>query len=134
MVKMSANRYLDYYAHQAGHGSSFYNGYRHMRGGGFWSRAFSSTILPALKFLGRAAAGVGGNVLTDIAQGDDPMDSVKTRLKEEGKNLMTKAADRARVYAQTGKGKKKVLKTKSKPKANQKKRENKRMIIPSYLR
>lgn len=90
-----------------GGGSPFFQGVRHQRGGGFWSRAFSSTILPALRFMGKRAATVGADVLTDISQGHDPIDAVTNRAKEEGKVLVSKASDRARKYAQTGKGRSK---------------------------
>ena len=95
--------------YQVGYGSPFFQGIRHQRGGGFWSKAFSGAILPALRFLGRRAADVGGDVLSDVVAGQDPLEAITTRVKEQGKQLATKASDRAKKFAQTGKGRKRKV-------------------------
>lgn len=86
-------------------GPGYYAGYRQQRGGGFWSKALSAAIIPALKFIGKKAAGVGADVLSDVSEGQNVQEALKSRVKEEGKKLVSSAADRALKFAQTGKGK-----------------------------
>lgn len=128
-------------------GPGYYAGFRHQRGGGFWSKALSAAIIPALKFLGKKAAGTAAEVLTDVSQGQNIRDSVKSRVAEQGKNLVSSAADRALRYAQTGKGrmiKKRSMKggKRMKPykqvgkghRNGMKRIKNKRVSIPNFLR
>lgn len=98
-----------YYRNQIGYGSPFFIGIRHQRGGGFWSKAYHNAILPGLRFLGRRAADFGADVMKDVTAGENPMDALTNRAKEQGKVLVDKAADRAKKYALTGKGKKKLI-------------------------
>lgn len=102
-------------------GPGYYAGYRHQRGGGFWSKALSAAIIPALKFLGKKAAGTAAEVLTDVSEGQNVKDSVKTRVAEQGKKLASSAADRALKFAQTGRGKKKFKGGKRKIKGGKRK-------------
>lgn len=102
-------------------GPGYYAGYRHQQGGGFWSKALSAAIIPALKFLGKKAAGTAAEVLTDVSAGQNIKDSVKTRVAEQGQKLASSAADRALKFAQTGRGKKKLKEGKRKLKGGKRK-------------
>lgn len=101
-------------------GPGYYAGYRHQRGGGFWSKALSAAIIPALKFLGKKAAGTAAEVLTDVSEGQNIQESVKSRVAEQGKKLVSSAADRALKFAQTGRGRRKLKGGKRKIKGGRK--------------
>lgn len=128
---------------QYGGGVSFYQGRRYMRGSGIWSRALSAAVIPALKFLGMRAANTASNVLADVASGEDPMQAVTNRVKEEGKSLVNKATSRVAKFALTGKGKKRMKSMKGGRRrkrvqkggrSKSKRKSNKRNKIPDFLK
>lgn len=90
-------------------GPGYYSGYRQQRGGAFWSKALSA-IVPALRFLGKKAAGAAADVLSDVSEGQNVKEAIKTRVEEQGKKLAGSAAQRALKFAQTGKGRKRKSK------------------------
>ena len=90
-------------------GPGYYSGYRQQRGGAFWSKALSA-IVPALRFLGKKAAGAAADVLSDVSEGQNVKEAIQTRVQETGKKLASSAAQRALKFAQTGKGRKRSVK------------------------
>ena len=98
------NPYTDYYVNQAGSGLRGFSGARYQRGHGWFSRIFSSTLLPALKFLGKKGLETGIGVADDVLAGKNLKESVKRRAVESGKELARKGLDRGKTYLQTGKG------------------------------
>ena len=104
-------------------GPGYYTGYRHQRGGGFWSKALSAAIIPALKFLGKKAAGTAAEVLTDVSEGQNVKESLQNRVQEQGKNIVSSAAGRALRFAQTGKGRRKLKGGQKKMRGKQRKLE-----------
>ena len=99
------NPYIDYYVNQAGSGLRGFSGTRYQRGYGWFSRLFSSAILPALKFLGKKSLSAGINVADDVLAGKNVKESLKTRAIEGGKETAKAAIDRGNKFLQTGKGK-----------------------------
>lgn len=57
-----------YYLEQAGNGTAIqsYGGARYQRGGGFFSRLFTSKVLPILRYLGDKALTTGRAILDDV--------------------------------------------------------------------
>lgn len=100
------NPYIDYYAKQAGSGLPSFVGVRYQRGSGFWGTLFSRAILPAVKFLGKQALSTGVNVASDMIEGEKFKDSIKKRAKQSGEDIAHKGIDQAKVFLQTGKGRK----------------------------
>ena len=106
-------------------GPGYYSGYRQQRGGAFWSKALSA-IVPALRFLGKKAAGAAAEVLNDVSEGHDVKEAIQTRVQETGKKLASSAAQRALKFAQTGKGRKRRS---AKKKQGRRKRTMKKKIL-----
>lgn len=88
--------YTHYYVTQAqtGSGMPYFTGISNQRGhglGSFLGGLFRS-VLPFLsssaRILGKEALTAGGNVLSDIAQGRQPMESVKRAAAEAGKHMV----------------------------------------------
>lgn len=102
-------------------GPGYYSGFRHQRGGGFWSKALSAAIIPALKFIGKKAAGTAADVLTDVSDGQNVKEAIQNRVQEQGKKLVSTAAGRALRFAQTGKGRRKMKGGKRKLKGGKRK-------------
>lgn len=126
------NPYEEYYLNQVGSGLGGFEGTRFQRGHGFFGRLFTSKILPALKFLGKHALSAGINVADDVLHGGNVKESFKTRFKETGHDVAEKAVNRARIFAQTGKGlrrRKSKRRTKAKTKKLKKKKVNKQELI-----
>ncbi|RWS08782.1 uncharacterized protein B4U79_15200, partial [Dinothrombium tinctorium] len=134
--KAKMNPYTQYYVNQAGNGISGFQGQRFQRGHGFFGRIFSGAILPALKFLGKHALSAGINVAQDSLHGAKFKDSLKNRVREAGFNAADQALERAKMYAQTGRGlkrKKKKCKTK-KCKAKKLKKQKNLPLLKSKIK
>lgn len=106
------NPYNEYYMNQAGSGLTGFSGTRYQRGHGFFGKLFSGALLPALKFLGRQALNTGVNVGQDFLEGKNFKQSMKERAIESGKVSANAAINRAKKFAQTGKGRKRKRVTK----------------------
>lgn len=110
-----SNPYISYYNQQSGSGIQGFAGTRFQRGGGFWSKLFSNTIIPALKYVGKAAVSTGSNVLEDVIEGRNVKEAIKehgiTSLKKMGRKAV-KTARESVQDDQFGSGKRKKRKTK----------------------
>lgn len=86
-------------------------------GSGWFSRLFSRAIVPSLKFMGLRGLDLASNVVSDVIDGQNVGESIKTRSLNEAKNIGKIAAGKAKAYVasktQTGSGKK--LKKKASP-------------------
>jgi hypothetical protein len=109
---MSPNPYLNYYSNQAGNGLSGFDGIRFQNGNGFFSNIFKSTLLPVLKYLGRNIATTGINVASDAIGGENVLNSLKSRSKQQAKVIADDASKRLTHFAQTGSGEKRRFKRK----------------------
>jgi len=98
------NPYDEYYNFQAGSGIRGFSGSRYQRGSGWFSRLFSSSILPAFKWLGKKAVDTGLNIADDVLEGKNLKESAKKRALEAGRQTASTAIKRARTFRQTGKG------------------------------
>ena len=94
-----ASAYHEYYLNQAGRGYPVYAGTRYQRGHGLGSiigSLFKSAV-PLLKrgakTLGREALKTGLNLTSDVMEGQNVKQAVKSRLKSTGQNLLQKAMD-----------------------------------------
>ena len=143
-----SNPYTQYYANQVGSGIPGFSGVRYQRGSGFFSKIFQSAILPALKYLGRTALSAGSGILSDVAEGQNIKESIKTRGLAAGKKTAMAAMERGQRFLQTGQGRRRKRRTKSvrsrkrkiliKPaKVNKRRRVRRRRktkkSIPAYL-
>lgn len=99
---MCTRRYCDYdsyYLDQAGGklDISYYSA-PYQRGSGFWSDLGTKYALPALKYLYQHGIKFGKDLFTDISEGKDLKESVKTNLKRRGaeglKDFGEKVADK----------------------------------------
>ena len=115
-----------------------FRGRRTLRGNGLggvfsWLKRIS---LPLLKqvggYLGSKLLNTGGNIISDVQSGIEPIDSLKSRVKETGNEIMQTAKGKARKVRKllTGRGKKKKAKRGTKPAAKKiKKKKKGRKII-----
>ena len=94
-----ARAYHEYYLNQVGRGYPVYVGTRYQRGHGLRSifgSLFKSAV-PLLKIgaktLGREALKTGLNLASDVMEGQNVTQAVKSRLKSTGQNLLQKAMD-----------------------------------------
>jgi hypothetical protein len=101
---MEQNLFVTYYRNQAGTGISGFQGVRYQRGHGFISNLWLGTLSPLLKYLGKKAVGVGGNMYDDFRKGEDIKESAKKRLRGAAAELTQDAIERIGRFAQTGKG------------------------------
>lgn len=117
------NPYVVYYSNQAGSGLQGFTGAKYQHGRGFMGRLFRSTILPALKFLGKRGLKTGADLATDVLAGEDFKVSAKKRLKETGLDVLDAAASSAKKKMTGGRKKRKkaAKKTDSTPKKKKKK-------------
>lgn len=104
---MDSNPYTSYYVNQCGSGIVAYQGVRQQKGFGFFSKIFSSTILPALKYFGKKGLSTAANVVEDTIDGRDIKESIKDRGLSTLKEVGREATKKARDYSQRG-GKRKV--------------------------
>ena len=111
-----------------------FRGRRTLRGNGLggvfsWLKRIS---LPMLKqvgsYLGTKLLNTGGNIITDIQEGADPSQSLKSRVTETGKELMQTAKTKAKGVKKAlwGKGKKKKKLKQCKKNKGKKPRKKKR--------
>jgi len=99
------NPYIDYYVNQSGSGIRGFSGIRYQRGSGWFSRLFSSAILPALKYLGKQSMKTGLNVAEDVLEGKNFKKAIKARTIETGKETAQKGIQKGKDYLQRGRGK-----------------------------
>lgn len=110
----------DYYTGQTGNGLNYYQGSDFQRGYGFGGlfRSFFRSAVPLFKSgakaVGKQLWETGLNVLNDVSRGDNIKVATKRRLKDAGKVLTDKAADRMKNMIGSGykKGNKKRKLTK----------------------
>ena len=103
---MPGNPYITYYSNQAGSGISGFQGVRFQRGAGFFGNVFKSAVLPLLKYFGRQALSTGADIATDAMDGENIIESMKTRGKQASRTIANDAIGRVKRFAQTGKGRK----------------------------
>ena len=110
-------------------GGPYFAGRLFQKGSGIGS-IFASLFKRALPFLsrasnhiGKAALKTGANVLADTASGQNFQDSLKTRVKETGRQLKRDAVNKIQnaITTQTGSGRKR--KAPAKPNTNNKKKK-----------
>ena len=101
---MSSSPYTTYYVNQAGSGIGGFQGARFQRGQGFFGNVFKSAIMPLLKYFGKQALSTGVDVARDALEGDNVLNSLKSRGKMAARNIAKDAVNRAERYVQTGKG------------------------------
>jgi hypothetical protein len=102
------NPFAEYYTQQAGSGLTGFEGVRYQKGHGFFGRLLSKAIYPLLRFLGKQAFNTGINVASDVIEKKKNWrQSAKERMKETGKNVAKAGLDRARLFQQTGEGRRK---------------------------
>ena len=103
-----------------------FRGKRTLRGNGLggvfsWLKRVSLPLLKQVgSYLGSKLLNAGGNIISDVQAGVEPVESVKTRARETGKEIMRAARGKANSVkkAFTGKGrKKKKLKRGQRPRA-----------------
>lgn len=97
----SHDKYMDYYLRQAqtGGGMHYYVGGSNQRGGGFLGNLLSGLfrfVSPLLPSLGREALRAGSHVLSDVAAGSQPLNSMKRHASEAGQNFLNMAAEKLR--------------------------------------
>lgn len=98
----------DYYTGQTGHGLNFYQGSDFQRGYGFGGlfKSFFRSAIPLFKSgartVGKQLWDTGVNVLNDVSRGDSIKVAAKRRLKDAGKVLTDKAADRIKNMIGSG--------------------------------
>jgi len=111
---------------QSGNGLPGFRGYEFQKGGGFWGNLFSK-VLPIVKYLGKKGAQTLLRVGADAVAGDNVVESLKKQGKVTAQDIAHDVADRATTYAQTGKGRKRQRrqKTKSGKKKSIKRRKQK---------
>ena len=130
--------YEEIYTNQAGTGISMipFQGYKYQRGHGFFSsiwKFINPLIKPLGKYLGKQALSTGMAIGTDVLKGENIKASAKKRLKETRSQVLNDAIDRAKLFAQTGKGRRrrrrtkiKQVKNKIKPKKSTKRKSKRR--------
>lgn len=124
-----SNPFLSYYLQQSGSGLAGFSGTKLQRGFGWWSRLFNSTILPALRYIGKEAVNTGTDVIEDVIDGRNLKDSIQERglttLKAMGRTATKKA--RSMVNTQVGAGRRRRRRGRlTKPKATPRKRAYRR--------
>jgi hypothetical protein len=101
------NPFIEYYKDQAGSGITGFQGVRYQRGHGFFGRLLSKAIYPLLRFLGKQAFSTGVDIASDVIEKKKPWkQSARDRFKETGQQVAQAGLDRARLFQQTGKGRK----------------------------
>ena len=108
------NPYIKYYVDQAGSGLAGFEGYQYQRGHGFFSSIFQNIIKPLGRYLGRQVLSTGVNVGQDLLQGENLKDSLKKQGKVSSKNMLVDSIARAQKFAQTGTGRKRRRRSKTK--------------------
>jgi hypothetical protein len=135
------NPYIAYYNNQIGSGLAGFQGIRYQKGNGWFGRLFSSAILPFVKqlipALGKRVLPTGVALANDILGGENVAKSMKTRLKETGKNMADETLDVLKTKLQKGSGikrKRKLQVTDKKKKVNKKKTIVKRKTKSNFLK
>lgn len=103
---MSSNPFINYYVNQAGTGIGGFQGVRFQRGQGFFGNVYRNAILPLLKYFGKKALNTGMEVAGDAIDGENVLESLKTRGKRTVQDIASDAGERAKRFAQTGTGRK----------------------------
>jgi hypothetical protein len=99
------NELIPYYQSQAGSGISGFQGIKYQRGHGFFGRLLAKAIYPLLRFFGKQALNTGINVATDVIKDKRNFkQSLKTRGRETGQNILEAGLKRAQRFQQTGEG------------------------------
>ena len=104
------NPYLEYYSNQAGSGLTGFQGYRYQRGHGFFGSIFQNILKPLGRYFGKQALKTGVEIGGDMLQGENFKNSAKKRLLSTKDKVMNDAIDRAKIFAQTGKGRRRKRK------------------------
>ena len=115
--------YKPYYQSQSGSGIGGYQGFQDQRGHGFFTpfaSLFQNILKPLGAYLGKKALSTGMDIGGDILNGENLTNSLKKRFKTTGNKIISDAADRAKLFAQTGKGRKRRRRRRKKQKTNKK--------------
>lgn len=127
--------YESYYSSQIGGNLSedlYYNPlkqYNYQRGSGWFSRFATRYSIPALKYIGKKALGIGRDIILDIAAGKNVRESTKSNFKKGVSESLKDLSNRMTTQKGSGKKRKrsksqnKVLKRrKIKPKSSSKRK------------
>lgn len=115
-----------YYSQQAGSGLVGFHGSKFQRGSGIWSNLWRGAILPGIKWLGKRSLGAAANIASDVIDGANIKDSLKTQLNEEGKNMVRVAKKRAQRFVMKGTGKRRRVGRPKKAQVGGRKRRTKK--------
>lgn len=105
----------DYYVNQSGNGLSYYQGAAYQKGyglGGLFRSLFRAAVplfKSGAKAVGKQMLRSGASLVNDIAQGVNPREAAKQRLKEAGRVLTDKAANKVKTMVGSGRNKKRKL-------------------------
>lgn len=94
-MKIAQNPYTQYYQQQVGSDLVGFEGYLHQRGNGWFSRLFTTAIVPSLKWLGLRGLNTAGNVVSDLVDGRNVREPMKDHGIAEVKNAGMVAAGKA---------------------------------------
>lgn len=81
------NPYIRYYQDQVGSGLVGFEGVKYQKGHGFFGRLISSFAKPLLSYFGKKALSTGRDIASDLLEGKNIKESVKTRAKETLKKV-----------------------------------------------
>ena len=94
-----------YYLEQAGNGTGAiqsYGGVRYQRGGGFFSRLFSSKVLPILRYLGDKALVTGKAILDDFKT--SASDRIMNTVQDVAQDVIKRKRPASEESNQSGSG------------------------------
>ena len=100
------NPYINYYVNQAVSGIGGFQGARFQRGQGFFGNVFKNAILPLIKYLGKRAISAGADVAVDAINGENLVNSLKSRGTSAAQNIADDFSKIATRFAQSGQGRK----------------------------
>jgi len=101
------NPYTEYYINQAGTGLTAFEGIQYQRGHGFFGDFWSNYLKPLGKYLGKKALGTVANIGTEIIDGENVVQTLKSNLKKAGREVYDDGVERTKKFIQTGKGRRK---------------------------
>lgn len=107
---MSTSQLTKYYVNQAGSGLSSFEGVKFQHGKGIIS-ILKSAGLPLLKYLTQHAFQTTANAVGDVLKGEPVKEAFKARSKGQLREIAGDLSDRAKLFEQTGRGRKRKRKS-----------------------
>lgn len=102
---MSTSQLTKYYVNQAGSGLSSFEGVKFQHGKGIIS-LLKSAGLPLLKYLTQHAFQTTANAVGDVLKGEPIKEAFKARSKGQLREIAGDLSERAKLFEQTGRGRK----------------------------